>query len=66
MVKRISLPGVSNTKLYISEKYNRSFLRFECSEYTYGRPKLEFAQSDNTRALIIGNYTSIAFEVVIL
>lgn len=60
-----SFPGGAATKAYIIDKYPRSFLRFECGEYTYGHPKLEIAQSDNTRLLSIGNYTSIAFEVLI-
>lgn len=60
-----SFPGPVKTEAYIEKNYAKSFLSFECGAYTYGCPRIEIAESDNKRLLKIGNYTSIAFDVVI-
>lgn len=60
-----SFPGQAQTRSFIKENFPRNFLNFECGEYTYGHPRIEIADSDNPRNFIIGDYTSIAFDVTI-
>jgi acetyltransferase-like isoleucine patch superfamily enzyme len=60
-----SFPGNAQTESFIKKNYTKKFLHFECGKYTYGHPRIEIADSDNPRIFHIGNYTSIAFDVVI-
>lgn len=59
-------PGPAQTKKHLFTHYHRDFLKIQCGEYTYGHPRIEVARSgDHPRKLIIGEYCSIAFDVVI-
>lgn len=60
-----NFPGPAQTESFIKKNYSRCFLQFECGKYTYGSPRIEIAESDKSRILKIGNYTSIAFDTVI-
>lgn len=57
-------PGEASTKKFILHKYMRPFLNFSCGDYSYGHPRIEIGKSDLPRKLHIGNYCSIAFDVV--
>lgn len=61
----MSFPGASSTLNHLIEKYSRDFLTIECGQYTYGRPRIEVSKSDDPRVLSIGEYCSIAFDVII-
>lgn len=52
------------TKVYLKQ-FERSFLEVDCGSFTYGKPKLELANSDLPRKLTIGRYSSIARDCII-
>lgn len=61
----MSFPNLAATFPHLKNNYSRDFLTIECGNYTYGKPRVEVGQHDDPRILSIGEYCSIAFDVVI-
>ncbi|ELN8649222.1 CatB-related O-acetyltransferase [Escherichia coli] len=61
----MNFPGPASTASYLRSNYSRDFLTIQCGEYTYGKPRIEIGMHDDKRILSIGEYCSIAFDVVI-
>lgn len=61
----MNFPGPASTLAHLKNNYSRDFLTIECGNYTYGKPKVEVGKIDEPRILSIGEYCSIAFDVVI-
>lgn len=61
----MNFPGVASTLSHLKKNYSRDFLTIECGNYTYGLPKIEVGRFDAPRTLSIGEYCSIASDVVI-
>jgi len=60
----MNFPGAASTLEHLKNNYSRDFLTIECGKYTYGKPKVEVGKHDDPRVLSIGEYCSIAFDVV--
>lgn len=61
----MNFPGTASTLEHLKNNYSRDFLTIECGKYTYGKPRVEVGRSDEPRKISIGEYCSIAFDVLI-